>query len=86
MIKIIAITIAVIAISNIVFGKELQKVSGDCVCYCPKQSGWNQIPKNSGWNQNGESSFTSRFSSTKRFRVLVRVEIHESLFRSFLTY
>ena len=45
MIKLIAITIAVIAISNIVFGKELQKVSEDCVCYCPKQSGWSQISK-----------------------------------------
>ena len=86
MIKLIAITIAVIAISNIVFGKELQKVSGDCVCYCPKQSGWSQISKNSGWNQRGESLLTSSSSSTKRFRVLVRVEIHESLFRSFMTY
>ena len=56
MIKPIAITIAVIAISNIVFGKELQKVSEDCVCYCPKQSGWSQIPK---------TSFTSSSSSTK---------------------
>ena len=65
MIKLIAITIAVIAISNIVFGKELQKVSGDCVCYCPKQSGWSQISKNSGWNQRGESLLTSSSSSTK---------------------
>ena len=58
MIKLIAITIAVIAISHIASGKELQKVDDSCVCYCPKKS---------IWGHNGKSSSSSKVT-TKRWR------------------